>query len=112
MSLTIILSGPKTAESQARTMLASAGYTVHPQGHDYGLPETTGKKPRQAVSFLTVEADNIDAVAATVRPLRYMLRLHHHTPSPVEPSAEEKLLATLADMQREIAEIKAKIGEN
>jgi hypothetical protein len=110
--LTIILSGPKTVEQQARTALASAGYSVHPTSHDHGLPSTpTGKKVRQAVSFLTVEAEDVDAVAATVAPLSYVLRMHHDTPEPPVPSAEERIAATLAGMQREITELKAQVGD-
>jgi len=110
--LTIILSGPKSSEQQARTALASAGHAVQATAHDHGLAETvTGKKIRQAVAFLTVEGEDIDAVAATVQPLGYALRMHHKTPEPQPPSVEAQLASTIADMQREIAELKAKVGD-
>jgi hypothetical protein len=112
VTYTIVLSGPKTAESQARTALASAGYTPHPTSHDHGLPSTvTGKKVRQAVSFLSVSADDVDGPPAAVASLGYVLRLHHEESPPPEPSVESQLAATLADMQREIAELKAKVGD-
>lgn len=112
MSMTIVLSGPKTVEQQARTALASAGYTVHPAGRDHGLPATpTGKKIRQAASFLTVDGDDIDHIAESVASLGYVLRMHHDTPETPEPSAEDRIAATLADMRREIAELKAQVSK-
>lgn len=111
MTYAITLSGPKVAEQQARTALAAAGYAPHPNGHDHGLPATvTGKKVRQAVAWITVETDDVNGPPAAVGSLGYVLRMHHETQPEPEPSAESQLAATLADMQREIAELKAKVA--
>jgi hypothetical protein len=109
MTLTIVLSGPKAAEQQARTALAAAGFTVEPGGHDHGLPErASGKKVRQAVSFLTVRAEDVDAVASCAASLKYVLRLHHETPEEPEPSLEHRLIEELAALRAEVNELKAR----
>ena len=103
MSLTIVLSGPKTAESQARTALAAAGYNMHATSHDHGLPDTaTGKKIRQAVSFITVDGEDVDGPPAAVASLGYVLRMHHDTPEPSGPTVEERLVQELAEMRARI----------
>lgn len=115
--LTIVVSGPKSSEPQVRTALASQGFQVQPHVYDHGLPEVltqeahlAGEEPPQPVAFVTVLADEdqLDAVAACAQTLSYVLRLHHETPPEPKPSEAQVLAATLADMRREINELKAK----
>lgn len=110
MSLTIVLSGPKTAESQARTALASAGFCVHGRARDYGLPDHAHGHKRQTVAFISCEGDDLDRAVKVAKTLGYALRLHHGTVPEPEPSPMETIAATLAEMQREIAALKAKVG--
>jgi hypothetical protein len=107
MSLTIVVSGPKASEPQARTALASQGYVVQKTVHDHGFPP--GEEPE---AFVTVECDEdqLDAVAKCAQTLGYRLRLHHDTPEPAPPSEAQVLAATLADMRREIDELRAKVA--
>lgn len=107
MRLTIVVSGPKSSEPQVRTALASAGFEVQKTVHDHGFPPSKRKQP---VAFVTVtaEEDQLDAVVACASTLGYRLRLHHETPPEPEPSAEMRIAATLADMRREIDELKAR----
>jgi hypothetical protein len=116
MSLTIVVSGPKSSEPQVRTALASAGFQVQQTVHDHGLPEVlteearlAGEKPAQPQAFVTVltDEDQLDAVTARAQTLGYVLRLHHETPPEPTP---DPLTATLADMQRQIDELRAKAG--
>lgn len=112
-SLTIVLSGPKSSEPQARTALASQGFEVQRTVDNHGLPDApTGEPPAQPVAFITVTAEDeqLDAVASCAQTLGYQLRMHHDTPPPHEPSEAEQLAATLADMRREIDELKARVA--
>jgi hypothetical protein len=111
MSLMIVTSGPKSAEPQLRTALASRGFQVQPTVAAHGLPDhPQGKKAKQPVAFVTVltEDDQLDKVEGCAETLGYVLRLHHETPGAPEPSAEMELASTLADMRREIDELKAR----
>lgn len=107
--LTIVLSGPKSAEPQARTALAAAGFAVDASGHDHGLPDhpVEGKKLRQVVSFLTVEADDVDAVASSAKSVKYVVRMHHERIEPAPASTEQYLLQELAALRAEVAELRA-----
>jgi hypothetical protein len=108
MSLTIVLSGPKAAEPQARTALAAARFDVQPQTHDHGL--AANDKGRQAITFITAHGENIDKAADAVRQLGWTLRMHYATPEPAVPNAEQRLADELAELRRELAELKAKVG--
>jgi hypothetical protein len=113
VSLTVVVSGPKSSEPQVRTALASAGFEVQKTVHDHGFPPVEGPP----VAFVTVLVDEdpsvpgttLDAVAATANTLGYVLRLHHETPPEPEPSAEMQIAATFADMRREIDDLKARL---
>jgi hypothetical protein len=106
MSLTIVVSGPKSSEPQVRTALASAGFEVQQTVHDHGFPPGKGKTP---AAFVTVLADDdqLDAVAACAQTLSYVLRMHHPT---AESAPPDELAATLAAMRREIAELREKVS--
>jgi hypothetical protein len=107
MSLTIVLSGPKIAESQARTALASHGYTILAGPDSHGLPDTrTGEAAAQPVRFITVTGDSLDATDC-VAGLGYLRRMHHETQPPPEPSVEERLLAELAALRADVDRLKA-----
>jgi hypothetical protein len=119
MSLTIVVSGPRSSETQVRTALASRGFEVQHTVDDHGLPDAftqeahlAGETPSQPIAFVTVTADEdqLDAVAACAQTLGYSLRMHHETPPPAEPSDEMKLAATLAEMRAEIDELKARVA--
>jgi hypothetical protein len=107
VSLTVVVSGPKSSEPQVRTALASAGFEVQKTVDDHGFPPESGPP----VAFVTALADEdqLDAVAACAQTLGYALRLHHDTPPEPEPSEAQILAATLADMQREIAELRERL---
>jgi vacuolar-type H+-ATPase subunit I/STV1 len=109
MSLTIVVSGAKSSEPQVRTALASQGFTVQKTVHDHGFPPDPDGNPEAFVTVVA-EEEQLDAVAACAASLSYRLRLHHETPEPSPPSAQEQLAATLADMRREIDELRAKVG--
>lgn len=79
--LTIVLSGPKSTASQARTALAGSGFQPDASDHDHGLPATvTGAKVRQAQAFVTVQGDDVNAAHSAVSPLGWVLRAHWETP--------------------------------
>jgi len=103
LSLTIVLSGPKAANTQARTALASRGFAVTDNTHDYGL-RAEGGEPQE---FIHVQGDDIDAAHATVVPLGYRLTLHYETPEESPPSIEQQLRTTLAEYERRIAALEA-----
>lgn len=108
MSLTIILSGPKSSASQARNALVASGLDVQGTEHDHGLPATaSGKTLRQAQAFITVHGDDINAAADAAASLGWVLRMHFETPELAPPSTEQLLVARLDDMERQIAEMRA-----
>lgn len=104
MSLTIVLSGPKSSQSQARNALASAGITVHATVHDHGLEDLS--HPGQPDAYLTVEHSDINQAHQTVEPLGWRLRAHWHTPEPKPP--RQDLMATIEAMQRRLNALEAK----
>ncbi len=99
----IVVSGPKSSEPQVRTALASQGYTVLKTVHDHRFPPDESGQPEAFVTVLADE-DQLDAVAACAQTLGYRLRLHHDTPEAMQ------LASTLADMRREIDELKARVA--
>ena len=113
MSLTIVTSGPRSSEPQVRTALASQGYEVQRTIDNHGLPDSAteknrDKKSKQPVAFVTCIApdDQLDAVVACAQTLGYQLRMHHDTP---EPPAPDPPTSTLADMRRDIEELKERL---
>lgn len=109
MSLTAAVSGPKSSESQVRTALASQGFQVLKTDHDHRFPPDESEQP---VAFVTciAETEQLDQVVACAQTLGYRLRLHHNTLEPQPPSPGVQLAATLADMRREIDELKARVA--
>lgn len=108
MSLTIILSGPKSSASQARNALVASGLDVQGTEHDHGLPATaSGKTLRQAQAFITVHGDDINAAADAAASLGWVLRMHFETPEPGPPSMEQQLADRLASLESDIADLKA-----
>lgn len=107
VTYTIVLSGPKAAEPQARTALASAGFPAAPTVHDHGLH---AEDDQQAITFLTCAADDIDGPSSAIASLGYRLRQHYETPPDPEPSPLEQIAATMAEMQAQIAELKKTIS--
>lgn len=111
MSLTILLSGPRSSESQARTALAARGFAVHGTDHDYGLsPHPAGEEIVEPQAFVTVDGDDVNLALGTVSPLGWHLRLHHESVPEPQPNPIVALTATLAEMRAEIAALKARIG--
>lgn len=79
--LQILLVGPKVAQSRARTALAAKGYTVvnlKPREHPHGFA------PEGDECFIKCQADDLDAVAATVAPFRFRHRASYHLNQDVE----------------------------
>ena len=108
--LTIYLSGPKAAESQARTALGSRGFKVLDTVRDHGLPPfaTEGEATSEPQSFIQCEGDDINAANDAVSPLGWRLRMHHNPPQVLPPDPDQETAATLAEMRRELDELKAK----
>jgi hypothetical protein len=104
----VVLSGPKAAETQARNALVSAGHKIASTKHDHGLtPTVTGKKVKQAVAFLTVEdTADMDAVTASVKSLKYVLRQHYEPKPPSAPSAQDELLAEIRSLRTDVETLK------
>ena len=105
--LTIVLSGPKAAESQARTALAAAGFVVNPDSDDHGLPADPVdpdhrpkryKAPRQAIAFLTCEAED-GRICPRGRRVARVRAAYAASDPPPEPSFEERLFTELADVK-------------
>lgn len=112
MSLTIILSGPKFCENQARNALAARGYQAAPPSpFNHGLPDmATGDDPVQPQSFVTVYGDDVDAANAAVVSLGWGLRMHYDTPPDAEPSIDLQVASAVADLQRQIDELRAVVN--
>lgn len=109
MSLTIILSGPKFSESQARNALAAEAFDVQPPSpFAHGLPEMAdGAAAVEPQSFITATGDDINRANKAVEALGWRLRMHYDTPVPAKPSAEQALADELASLRREVEELKA-----
>jgi hypothetical protein len=104
LSLTIILSGPKSSVNQARTALAAARFDVQPGDHDHGLtPTITGEEIREVQAFIEAHGEDINKAHTAVEPLGWTLRMHYDTP---EPTQVDKLTATLAEMRAELDALK------
>jgi hypothetical protein len=117
--MTIVLSGPRSSETQARNALVAAGHDVQESVHDHGLPEDPidsehrpkgYKVPRQAVAFLTVHGEDVDAVVDSVQGLHYRLRMHHPIPEPAPPDPTVELTRRMDAMQAEINSLRAERG--
>lgn len=85
MAYTIILSGPGGFESQARKSLADAGFAAHDSTVDHLLPHNTDGSSDPTVSFLSLEADDINGPPAAVASLGWNLRAHYLAPMVVSP---------------------------
>ena len=109
MSWHVTVSGPKSSIAQARTALAQFELLGD---DDRGLAElpSKGKARPQPQAFLTVRAEDVDQVVAKVAGLGWVLRAHHPEPLPLPKAREDTLAATLLEMQREIALLKAKVN--
>lgn len=117
--LTIVLSGPRSSETQARNALVAAGHNVLDTVHDHGLPEDPidpehrpkgYKTPRQAVAFITVHSEDLDGVVESVRGLHYQLRMHHPVLEPPPPDPTVELVRRMDAMQAELDAFKAERG--
>ena len=71
--LTILLTGPKSSQPQARTALAGGGFELNSKPHDYGLELEKG------TGVISVEGSDIDAAHDCVSPLGWRLTLHHES---------------------------------
>lgn len=112
MSLTIVLSGPKAVEQQARRTLAALGFAVEPAapGHGHGLPENEhGDQEQEPHSFIHVLGDDVDRAHQAVQAIGWRLRMHYETPEPAPPSWEEVLARDVADLKRELRELKERL---
>ena len=110
---TIILSGPKSAVSQARTALGGAGLAAMDTPTGHGLPDRAdGQEVKQAVAFLTVRGDasTVDRAHRAVATVGWTLRAHYHTPPEPEPSQMDRVLAEMLEMRAEIDALKGAEG--
>lgn len=105
--LTIALSGPASTRAQAEVALEDARIPIYPTDHWAPMHWPT-KFPGETDEWITVEHDDVDHIARTVEPAGWRLRLHYETPPKPEPSPEQKLAATIAEMRAEIDALKAR----
>ena len=108
--LTIVLSGPKVGEQQARNALVAARFDVHDRGHDYGLPPLSDQ---QAEAFLVCEGEDVDKATEAVRGLGWTLRMHLDAqPNPADPVfvAPPDPFVELASLRAELEALKARVS--
>lgn len=102
-SITAILSGPKTSESQARNALVARGLELVDADHSHGLPATpSGAEPAQPVAFIAALTDHPDRAAQAVAGLGWVLRMHHTTPEPLPVSDLEGVMSRLSIVEQRI----------
>lgn len=76
--MTIVLSGPASFITQAKSALRAARFDVQDTEHDWGLNGTP-----EGHAYVTVIGDDIDKAWAAVDPLGWRLRSHWNN-DPVE----------------------------
>lgn len=67
-------------------------------------------EPHGFAAIHAANAEQLNAAVAACEPHEWVLRVHYPEPDKPEPSPEMKLAATIADMQREIAALKARVA--
>lgn len=108
MSYTIAISGPARTRAKAEVALETKRIRVLPDNH-HAVMNWRSKFPDDTDEWITVEADHPDEVVTAVESANWRLRVHYLTPEPPAPSQTDVLTATLAEMQAEIAALKAKV---
>ncbi len=110
----VVLSGPASNRAKAEVALEQAGIPLLPADHYAQMdwerkltPLASGEKPKTAQAFITVAHPDINAPVAAVEKHGYVLRVHHEMAPEPQPSVEQVLTATLAEMRAEIDALKA-----
>lgn len=106
MSWTITISGPRDDLARVELALEDAGVPILPEDHhehSWGakVPVEDGEM------VLTVDHPSVADVARLAESVGWRLRTHHPALGAPQP---DPLAATLADMRREIAELKARVA--
>jgi hypothetical protein len=114
------LSGPERTRANVEVALEDARIPQLPDDHhgmmDWNrkLPQLpSGEEPKEPHGFVTVhvaDAEGLNKAVSACEPHSWVLRVHYPEPDRPEPSPEQRIAATLADMQREIAELKARVA--
>jgi hypothetical protein len=126
MSLIACLSGPERTRANVDVALEDARIPHLPDDH-HGTMDWTSKLPPYASEeaekiakkdkrhgpqgFVIVhlaDADELNAAVAAVEPHGWALRVHYPEPPKPEPSPEQQIAATLAEMRAEIDALKAR----
>jgi hypothetical protein len=117
---TIVLSGPARTLHDAEVALDLADVPILPAEHHTHMGSTaslpalaSGEDPDERQATLTVQHADINVPADAVAEHKWVLRLHYATPEPLalapasaaDPTVTE-LVATVADMRREIEALK------
>ena len=107
---TIALSGPERTRAQAEVALELARIPILPDDHHAPMPWAS-KFPEDDDAWLTVEHEDVDVAARVVESAGWRLRVHYPAPEKPKPTQEQIMAATIADMQAEIAALKAAVGK-
>lgn len=121
MSLTACFSGPERLRAKAELALEDVERVgLLPSEHWAQMnwagrltATRSGDDPKEPHGFTALIAADMDALNAAVKAVarhKWVLRTHHETPPKPEPSPEQSLAATVAEMQAEIAALKARLG--
>lgn len=106
----ITIGGPARTRAKAEVALECARVELLPPGH-HGAIDWSRRLPQErGRELLTVLHGDVDEVANAVRDARWTLVAHHPLPPEPEPTPEQRLHATIAEMRAEIAALKARIG--
>lgn len=111
-TLTACLSGPERTRAQAAVALEDARIPILPSDH-YAVMGWHGRLVADSPSgeaFLSVlvrDAEQLNEAARVVESAEWRLRVHYYTPEKPQPSAEQRIAATLDEMRAEIERLKA-----
>lgn len=125
MSLVVCLSGPERTRAQAVVALEDARIPELPKNHhaqmDWprkltayacgdGPPAGVSAEPQGFIAVHVAGAEGLNAAVRVVEPAGWVLRTHHEEPPAPKLDPLVGLAATMAEMQAEIAALKAKVG--
>lgn len=113
-SITAVFSGSKRTHKIAELVLQESGYEpLHPDHEDaHALMDLAMKFPaeKKTTEWITVTTENVNLPHALVAEHGWKLRMHYPTPDRPEPTPEQKLEATIAEMQSRLAQLEGKVG--
>lgn len=110
----VVLSGPEKTRAKVELALEDAHLPIFPSDHHavgrqsykaehWSLPAPEG---HGYVAVLANEAEELNRAVSVVEKHDWVLRVHYHVPPAPKP---DPLAATIADMQRKIAELEGRL---